>query len=66
MKKNDPVKVMRQIGKNGQPELVTGKIISFSGTITIDGEPTAVIQYDDNGEKYWHKTSEIQLFQNIE
>ena len=57
----DKVKVMRQIGKDGVPELATGVIDGFSDVITIGGEKTAIIKYDDGNSPYWHPLSKIEL-----
>lgn len=58
-KKGDKVKVWRSINKNNS-EQVEGVIIRLSDTILIAGEPTAVIQYYDDVEPYWHKLSTIE------
>lgn len=57
----EKVKVMRQIGKDGEPKEVTGVIVRYSEMIRIEGEKTALVKYDDSGEEYWHKVSKIKF-----
>lgn len=59
LKKDDKVKVLRKIGPNDPGTEVTGTINYFSETVTIAGEPTAHIIYDDGGG-YYHALSKIK------
>jgi hypothetical protein len=61
LKVGDKVKVMRQIGKDGVPEEVTGIIEQFNSVIRINGEQTATIKYDDNKTHYSHPLSQITI-----
>ena len=62
LKVGDNVIVMRQIGKNGPREEVTGVIERFTNGITIRGQLTAVVKYDDNKcDPYVHPIPEIKL-----
>lgn len=56
----EKVKVIRQIGKNGEPKEVTGVIVKYSDMIRIEGEKTALVKYDDGGE-YWYKVSKLKF-----
>ena len=60
LKKGQTVRVMRRIGKNGVPTEVIGTFERFSFTITINGQPTAVIRYED-GQSYWYPIDELIL-----
>ena len=42
------VKVIRQIGKDGPKEQVSGTIAKFPKIIRIKGEMTAIVRYDDS------------------
>lgn len=55
----DKVKVIRKVGPNDTGTWVTGTINYFSGTITIGGEQTAHVLYDDGGD-YYHPLSKIK------
>lgn len=64
LKEGDRVKVMRQIGKRGTPTEVTGTIERFMSIITIGGERTALVKYDDGQPSYAHPISNIKLQSN--
>jgi hypothetical protein len=61
----DKVKVMRQIGKLGTPTEVTGFIERFMNIVTIGGEKTALIKYDDGEVSYCHALSKITPISNL-
>jgi hypothetical protein len=61
----DKVKVMRQIGKLGIPTEVTGVIERFMNIVTIGGEKTASIKYDDGEGSYCHALSKITPISNL-
>jgi hypothetical protein len=59
LKIGDRVKVIRQIGKDGDPKEVTGTIERLNSTIRIGGEKTATVKYDDGHPSYAHRISQI-------
>lgn len=65
LKIGDKVEVMRQIGKNATSRKVTGVINRFMNLVYINGEKTALVKYDDNGEKGAHQLSKIQVIAPI-
>lgn len=58
-KEGDRVKVMRQEGKNGPKEEVTGKIERFMSIVLVGGQRTALIEYDDGKPSYAHPISKL-------
>lgn len=56
----DKVKVLRKTGPNDAGTEVTGVIEMFSSVVTIEGEATAHIKYDDTGDGYYHRLSKIK------
>jgi hypothetical protein len=61
MKINDRVVVERQVGKNGLKIKTFGIIKKFSNIITIGGEYTAFVNYDNSDEGYYYPLSKIEL-----
>lgn len=60
LKVGDRVEVERKRKKDAIPEKATGTIHRISHTITIGGEPTAYIDYDDGVDSYWCPLSKIK------
>lgn len=60
LKEDDRVEVIRQVGKNGASEKVTGLVKRLSSTVTIGGEATAYVEYDDGQDGYWHPISKCK------
>jgi len=56
----DRVKVIRKKGPSDQGTEVTGIIELFSSIVTIGGEQTAHVKYDDTGDGYYHPLSKIR------
>tara|TARA_R110000744_G_scaffold365698_2_gene474579 strand:+ start:729 stop:926 length:198 start_codon:yes stop_codon:yes gene_type:complete len=61
MKINDKVIVERQIGKKGTKKNVCGVINRFSDIITIKGENTAYVNYNNHTDGYYYPLSKIKL-----
>lgn len=55
----DKVKIMRKIGKDGIPTLVTGIVNIVSSMIKIQRKTTILVDYDD-GDNYFYKISDIE------